>query len=398
MATKIEAGRRPPSAAFVFSLNNPAVRAVLYQILVLAGVALVVWYLVSNTIHNLETRKIAAGFAFLQRESGFAIGESLIDFSPADTYLRALWVGLLNTLRVAVIGIILATILGTLIGIARLSRNWLIGRAASIYVEFIRNIPLLLQLFFWWSIFRDILPGPRQALNPLPGIFLSNRGVLLPVPMSQPVHVWMVIAFGLAIVAAFVIGRWARRRQEITGQQFPTGWTALGLIVGLPLIVFLAGGAPAQMDWPEIRGFNFVGGVSLTPEFAALLIGLIMYTAGFIAEIVRAGILAVSHGQTEAALALGLRRAQVLRLVVLPQALRVILPPMTSQYLNLTKNSSLAVAIGYPDIVSIANTTLNQTGQAIEGIAIIMAVYLTFSLSISAFMNWYNKHIALVER
>jgi len=398
MATRIEAGRRPPSAAIVLSLNNPAVRAVIYQILVIGGVALVVWYLVSNTIHNLETRKIAAGFAFLQRESGFAIGESLIDFSPADTYLRALWVGLLNTLRVAVIGVILATILGTLVGIARLSRNWLLARAASIYVEFIRNIPLLLQLFFWWSIFRDILPATRQAMNPLPGVFLSNRGVFLPVPVSQPVHIWMWVALGLAIVVALAIRRWARQRQDLTGQQFPAGWTATGLIVGLPLVVFLAGGAPAQMEWPEIRGFNFVGGVTLTPEFAALLIGLITYTAGFIAEIVRAGIVAVSHGQTEAALALGLKRGQVLRLVVLPQALRVIVPPMTSQYLNLTKNSSLAVAIGYPDIVSIANTTLNQTGQAIEGIAIIMAVYLTFSLSISAFMNWYNKRIALVER
>jgi general L-amino acid transport system permease protein len=398
MATRIEAGRRPPSAAIVLSLNNPAVRAVIYQILVIGGVALVVWYLVSNTIHNLETRKIAAGFAFLQRESGFAIGESLIDFSPSDTYLRALWVGLLNTLRVAVIGVILATILGALIGVARLSRNWLLARAASIYVEFIRNIPLLLQLFFWWAIFRDILPGTRQAMNPLPGVFLSNRGVFLPVPASQPVHIWMWVALGLAIVVALAIRRWARQRQDLTGQQFPAGWIATGLIVGLPLVVFLAGGAPAQMDWPEIRGFNFVGGVTLTPEFAALLIGLITYTAGFIAEIVRAGIVAVSHGQTEAALALGLKRGQVLRRVVLPQALRVIVPPMTSQYLNLTKNSSLAVAIGYPDIVSIANTTLNQTGQAVEGIAIIMAVYLTFSLSISAFMNWYNKRIALVER
>jgi general L-amino acid transport system permease protein len=379
-------------------LNNPDVRAILYQILVVGIVGFVVWYLISNTMQNLETRKIATGFEFLGREAGLPIGEHLIEYSPADTYARALFVGLLNTLRVAILGIILATILGTLIGVARLSRNWLVAQTARIYVEVMRNMPLLLQLLFWWTLFRDLFPGPRDALSPIAGVFLSNRGIKTPILMWEQAHTFVLIAMLIGVVATFLLNRWARQRQALTGQQFPILRAALGLIVGIPLLVFLALGAPLALERPVLRGFNFVGGATLTPEFAALLIGLVTYTAAFIAEIVRSGILAVSHGQTEAALAVGLKRSLVLRLVVLPQALRVIVPPTTSQYLNITKNSSLAVAIGYPDIVSIANTTLNQTGQAIEGIAIIMAVYLTISLSISLFMNWYNKHIALVER
>ncbi len=390
--------RGPPASTINLSLNNPSVRAVLYQILVVGAVGFVVWYLVSNTMTNLETRKIATGFGFLDREAGLPIGESLIEYTPADTYAKALFVGLLNTLRVAILGIVLATILGTIIGVARLSRNWLLAQTARIYVEVMRNVPLLLQLLFWWTLFRDMFPGPRDALSPLAGVFLSNRGVKIPLLMWQPEYAYVLATILAGIVASYLLHRWAKRRQEATGQQFPVVRTALGLVVGLPLLVFLVLGAPLALERPELRGFNFVGGATLTPEFAALLIGLVTYTAAFIAEIVRSGILAVSHGQTEAALALGLKRGQVLRLVVLPQALRVIVPPTTSQYLNITKNSSLAVAIGYPDIVSVANTTLNQTGQAIEGIAIIMAVYLTISLSISLFMNWYNKHIALVER
>jgi general L-amino acid transport system permease protein len=390
--------RRPPSSGFNLSLNNPDVRAVLYQLIVVGLVAFGVWYLVSNTMANLETRKIATGFGFLEREAGLPIGEALVEYSPADTYAKALFVGLLNTLRVAILGIILATIFGTIIGIARLSTNWLVAQTARVYVEVIRNLPLLLQLLFWWTLFRDMFPGPRDALHPMAGVYLSNRGVRVPSLIWETGHTIVLIAVLVGIVATILVSRWARARQAATGQQFPSLYVALGLILGMPLVVFLAVGAPFQLEVPQLRGFNFVGGVNMTPEFAALLIGLVMYTAGFIAEIVRSGILAVSHGQTEAALALGLRRSQVLRLVVLPQALRVIIPPTTSQYLNLTKNSSLAVAIGYPDIVSVANTTLNQTGQAIEGIAIIMLVYLTISLSISLFMNWYNKHIALVER
>ena len=392
------AARRPPSSGFNLSLNNPDVRAVLYQIIVVGIVAFGVWYLISNTMQNLETRKIATGFGFLGREAGLPIGEHLIEYTPADTYLKALIVGLLNTLRVAVLGIILATILGTFIGIARLSKNWLVAQTARVYVEVMRNLPLLLQLLFWWTLFRDMFPGPRDAISPLTGVFLSNRGVKVPTLVWEAEHTIVLIVMLIGIAATIALQRWAKQRQAQTGQQFPILRVAAGLILGLPLLVFLVLGAPMKLDTPVLRGFNFVGGATLTPEFAALLIGLVTYTADFIAEIVRSGILAVSHGQTEAASAVGLKRSQVLRLVVLPQALRVIVPPTTSQYLNITKNSSLAVAIGYPDIVSVANTTLNQTGQAIEGIAIIMAVYLTISLSISLFMNWYNKHIALVER
>ncbi|HEX2334341.1 MAG TPA: ABC transporter permease subunit [Burkholderiales bacterium] len=306
-------------------------RRIAYQAAAIGAAALVAWFLISNTMTNLEERRIASGFRFLGREAGFEIGESaFLRYSASDTYLRALVVGLTNTLAVALIGIVTATALGAAIGLSRLSKNFLLRNVAAAYVEFMRNVPLLVQLFFWYAVVTEGLPGPREALSPLPGVYLSNRGIF-----------------------------------------FPTFSSA-----------------------PELQGFNFVGGATLTPEFAALLIGLAAYTAAFIAEIVRAGILAVDRGQGEAAHALGLSRAHALRLVILPQALRVIVPPITSQYLNLTKNSSLAVAIGYPDLVSIANTTMNQTGQAIEGIAIIMAVYLTISLSISAFMNWYNAHVA----
>ena len=319
--------------------NDPRVRALVYQAALVAAVLFLGWYFVSNTVQNLEARKIASGFGFLSREAGFEIGEtSLFSYGAADTYLRALGIGLANTFRVAAIGIVLATAIGTLIGLARLSHNWLVARLATAYVEVMRNVPLLVQLFLWYAIIAENLPGPREAIQALPGVFLSNRGIVFP-----------------------VIGTW---------------W-------------------PLQLEQPVLQGFNFSGGAVLTPEFAALLFGLVIYTAAFIAEIVRAGVLAVERGQFEAAQALGLPRRRVIRLVVLPQALRVIVPPMTSQYLNLTKNSSLAVAIGYPDLVSIANTTMSQTGQSIEGIAIIMLVYLSISLSISAFMNWYNRRGAL---
>ncbi|MFM8800221.1 MAG: amino acid ABC transporter permease [Tagaea sp.] len=380
------------------SLNDPVFRAIFWQVVVVGTIGFVVWYLITNTLHNLEVRKIATGWTFLDREAGFAIGESLIEYEPDHSYGRALWVGALNTLRVAAIGIVLATILGTFIGIGRLSKNWLISKVCSVYVEFMRNLPLLVQLFFWWAMFQDVFPGPRQALEPITGVFFSNRGIKIPVPAEHWVHAWMGLAFLAGIAASMVVGRWAAARQAATGEQFPVLYATLGLVLGLPFVVWLIGGAPVAMDWPVLRGFNFQGGLTMTPEFAALLVGLVTYTAGFIAEIVRAGILAVPHGQTEAASALGIRRGKMLQLVILPQALRVIVPPMTSQYLNLTKNSSLAVAIGYPDLVSIANTTINQTGQAIEGIAIIMAAYLTVSLSISLFMNWYNKRIAFKER
>jgi len=378
--------------------RNPAIRGVIYQILFVAVVVALGWFLVHNTVVNLRRQNIASGFGFLYREAAFGIGESLIAYSPADTYARAFLVGLVNTLYVAGLGIVLATILGTVIGIARLSSNWLIRKLAQIYVETFRNIPLLLQLFFWWGLLRESAPAPRLAWELLPDVFVSNRGVVFPVPSPDPAYGWMALAFCVGAVATIGIFRWARQRQARTGQQFPIGWVGLGLVAGPPLAVFLVCGAPLALDRPELKGFNFAGGHAVSPEFAALLLGLVVYTGTFIAEIVRAGILAVSWGQSEAAMALGLKSGQRMRLIVLPQALRVIVPPMTSQYLGLTKNSTLAVAIGYPDLVSIANTTINQTGQAVEGIAMIMGVYLTISLIISALMNLYNRAVALVER
>ena len=382
-----------------YTLRDARFRALVFQLVALGTVCAAVAFLVSNTVTNLEARKIASGFGFLAREAGFAIGETtFIVYSAADSYLRALCVGLANTFRVALLGVALATVVGTIVGLARLSSNWLVSRLAMLYVEVLRNVPLLVQLFFWYAIISENLPGPRAALDPLPGVFLSNRGFALPTLIAEAAHAWVLGAFVLGLVIAWRVAVWARRRQARTGEQFHSLWAGLGIALGLPLMVFFGAGAPLRLELPELAGFNFVGGATLTPEFAALLAGLTIYTAAFIAEIVRAGVLAVQRGQFEAADALGLRRNLAMRLVVLPQALRVIVPPLTSQYLNLAKNSSLAVAIGYPDIVSIANTAINQTGQAIEGIAIIMAVYLTISLSISAFMNWYNKRIALVER
>ena len=377
--------------------NDPGVRSVVYQVFALAAVAWAVWFLVSNTLHNLSVRNIATGFGFLSREAGFAIGETPIAYSPSNDYGRAILVGLLNTLRVAVIGIVLATILGTLIGIGRLSKNWLVAKITSVYVEVMRNVPLLLQLFFWYALITENMPGPRQAHNPLPGVFISNRGLKVPSLEGNSLD-WMLAGLGLAIVAIIFLGHYGKKRHEATGQMFPLGRWAVGLLIGLPIVGWLVSGASLTLQMPELKGFNFAGGLTLSPEFAALLAGLVIYTSAFIAEVVRSGIQAVNNGQWEAAGSLGLPRGKVLRLVILPQALRVIIPPMTSQYLNLTKNSSLAVAIGYPDIVSVVNTTLNQTGQAIEGILIIMGAYLTVSLSISIFMNWYNKRIALVER
>ena len=396
MATEpASAGLRPTRPPF---WNDAGVRGIFYQVLFVSIVVAVGAFLVHNTLVNLQRQNIATGFGFLDREAGFGIGETLIPYSPADTYGRAFLVGLLNTLYVAALGIVLATALGTVIGIARLSSNWLVSKLAQIYVETFRNIPLLLQLFFWWSMLRESAPAPRQAWEPLPGVFLSNRGIMFPLPEADPVHYWMLLALALGVVGAVALRRWAKRRQTLTGAQFPALWAGMALVIGLPLLVFLGAGAPLRLDWPELKGFNFSGGHAVSPEFTALLIGLTVYTGAFIAEIVRAGILAVSWGQSEAAQALGLRSSQTTRLIVLPQALRVIIPPMTSQYLNLTKNSSLAVAIGYPDLVSIANTTLNQTGQAVEGIAMIMAVYLVISLTISLLMNVYNRSVALVER
>lgn len=377
--------------------NDANVRAVLYQIVTVLVILGIAWYLISNTLGNLASRNIATGFGFLEREAGMPIGEHLISYTPASSYGRAYLVGMLNTIFVSAIGIVLATILGTIVGIARLSSNWLIAKLASVYVEVIRNIPLLLQLFVWYGVLLA-LPPARQSLSPLPGVFLSQRGLYFPVLYEHPVHAVMLILLVLGVALTVVVNRWGKRRQALTGKPLPMLGPALGLMLGLPLIAWLIAGAPFDPNVPAMKGFNFQGGASVTPEFVALLLGLVTYTAAFIAETVRAGILAVPRGQWEAARAVGLSETRILRLIVLPQALRVIVPPTTSQYLNLTKNSSLAVGIAYPELVSVGYTMINQTGQAVEGIAMIMAVYLTLSLLIAAFMNWYNKRIALKER
>lgn len=377
---------------------DPDKRSVLYQVGAACLFAFVAWYLVSNTLTNLESQSIATGFGFLEKEAAFEIGESLISYSAADSYLRALCVGFLNTLLVAFVGIILTVILGTFIGIARLSKNWLVSRCAAVYIELFQDIPVLLQLFFWYAFFYEMLPSPRQALSPFTGLFLCNRGLIFGIPAAHPAYAYMALSLIPAIVIILIIKKWAKKRQNLTGKTLPVLQASIALVIGFPFICWLINGAPAQMNVPVLKGFNFKGGIAVSPEFAALLLGLVLYTAAFVAEVVRAGIQSVSKGQTEAAMAIGLRPGQILNLIVLPQALRVIIPPLTSQMLNLTKNSSLAVAIGYPDFVSVAGTAINQTGQAIEGVLLIMVCYLFFSLSTSAFMNWYNKKMKLVER
>jgi general L-amino acid transport system permease protein len=381
--------------------NDPVYRALFFQALVLLGVIAVGVFLVNNTLNNLERQGIASGFGFLDRTAGFSIGETHfgVQYREEDTYARTFWVGLANTIWIAAWGIALATILGFTVGVLRLSTNWLVSRLAMVYIELLRNIPLLLQIFFWYFAVLRPLPAPRNSVELFDSIFLNNRGLAYPEGIPEEGFGFVIAAFVIAIVASIVLVRWAGKRQDATGERFPAWWASLGLVVGVPLLVFLVLGAPLHWEYPELRGFNFQGGVVMSPEFVALLMALSLYTAAFIAEIVRSGIMAVSHGQTEAALALGLRPAQTLRLVIIPQAMRVIIPPLTSQYLNLTKNSSLAAAIAYPDIVLVfAGTALMQTGQAVEIIAITMAVYLTLSLLISAFMNWYNQSMALVER
>jgi len=323
----------------------------------------------------------------------------LVPYAASESFGRALLVGLLNTLAVAAIGVVFATILGFVVGVARLSRNWLISRIASIYIEVIRNIPLLLQIIFWYQVLGKSTPGPRQSIDIGGLFFINNRGLYMPAPVTQEGFWLTPVAFAVGIVAAVFMRRWARARQMATGQQFPVLWTALGLIFGLPLLALIVTGMPFHWDYPALKGFNFSGGMVLIPEFISLTFALVIYTGAFIGENVRAGIMAVNHGQTEASYALGLRPGPTLRLVVIPQAMRVIIPPLTSQYLNLTKNSSLATAIGYPDLVAVfAGTVLNQTGQAVECIAITMAVYLFLSLTTSVFMNWFNRRVALKER
>lgn len=391
--------RVAPRGRVMTLVYDPRVRGIAFQLLLAVGVSAFFGWIAQNTFDNLRRANIASGFGFLWARSGFDISQSLVPYSMEMSYARAFLVGLLNTLLVAALGIVLASILGFMLGIARLSRNWLVARIATVYVETLRNIPVLLQLMFWYKAVLSVLPGPRQGFQLWFGSNLSNRGLILPRPIFEPGFSSTAYAIGLALVAAFLVAKWAYRRRMATGQGFPTVRVNLLVLFGVPLAVFLATGSPLSVEYPVLQGFNFVGGTHLVPEFMALLLGLTLYTASYIGEIVRAGILAVAHGQTEASYALGLRPGSTLRLIVIPQALRVIVPPLTSQYLNLTKNSSLAVAIGYPDLVSVfAGTVLNQTGQAVEVIFITMVVYLAISLATSGFMNWFNRRVALVER
>ncbi|MUK46868.1 ABC transporter permease subunit [Aliivibrio fischeri] len=380
-------------------LYNPTFRAILFQVIAVAALVFFFYTIVNNALSNLESRGIATGLGFLDQEAGFGIGLSLVEYDETYSYGRTFVVGLLNTALVSVLGILFATVLGFTIGIARLSSNWLVSRCAAVYIETFRNIPLLLQIFFWYFAVLQALPSPRQSLSLGESVFLNVRGLFFPSPIFEEGSNLIGIAVITAIVLILFLSKWAKNKQRLTGQQTPVLRYSLLALFGLPTLAYFISGMPISIEYPELKGFNFRGGISIIPELAALVVALSVYTASFIAEIVRSGINAVSHGQTEAAMALGLPRKRTLKLVVIPQAMRIIIPPLTSQYLNLTKNSSLAMAIGYPDLVSVfAGTTLNQTGQAIEIITMTMAVYLTLSLLTSFLMNIYNSKVALVER
>ncbi len=372
-------------------------RGLIYQLLVILGLALVVAFIVSNTIANLQRAGLASGFGFLFDQAFFDINQKLIEYSSTSTFGRALIVGMLNTVLVSAMGIVLATAIGFFAGILRLSPNFLLSRMVGAWVEITRNVPVLLQIIFWWVLLTG-LPKVRESLSIGDSIFLSNRGVRLPAPLLEPGFEWVFVAFLCGAAAAILVSRWSKRRQNVSGERFPVFWAGLALIVGLPALVYWFAGAPLAWDVPKATRFNFRGGFNVTPELLALWIALSTYTGAFISEIVRAGILSVGKGQTEAAGSLGLRPGQTMRLIVIPQALRVIIPPLTSQYLNLTKNSSLAIAIGHQELVSIGGTILNQSGQALEVVGIWMVFYLGLSLLTSMYMNWYNRRIALVER
>lgn len=400
LADTREGSGDPPKVSLFY---NPKLRSYLFQALTLLFIVWVIWYAWHNAAQNLARANMTAGFGFLKSRAGFDLAQSLIIYSSDSTYLRALQVGLINTLVVAAAGIVTATIVGLLIGTGRLSHNWLISRLCTVYIEIFRNIPPLLVIFFWYLGVLALLPSIRSIFqhleeNPDAVFFISNRGIYLPAPVSEDGFVAVVIALAIGIVAAIAFTFWANARQRATGRRPPVGLINIGLIVLPPLAVFFANGMPLSFDYPVPGSFNMRGGMVIGPEFLALYLALSLYTAAFIAEIVRAGIRGVPQGQTEAAYALGLRPRATTRLVVLPQALRIIIPPLTSQYLNLIKNSSLAVAVGYADLVAVGGTILNQSGRSIEVIAIWMVVYVSISLITSLFMNWFNAKMALVER
>ena len=385
----------PPKVAF---FNDPRVRSIGVQAILIAVIVFFGWQMVQNTLTNLEKANIASGWSFLDTTAGFDLSFTLIPYSESSTYGRAIMVGILNTLLIAFCGIITATIVGFLVGVMRLSKNWLVAKVAEIYIEVVRNVPLLVQMFIWYKVVLAALPSPRHAWSIADTVFLSNRGITIP-KFIWGDGAWMIsVAVIASIVGIVVLRKWAHKRQEATGEQFPVFLTSLGILFGVPLLTYFLLGSPVEFEIPEQGKFNLRGGVGLVPEFAALYFALSIYTASFIAEIVRSGILAVNKGQTEASYALGLRPNPALRLVVIPQAMRVIIPPLASQYLNLTKNSSLAVAIGFPELVAAGGTVMNQSGQAVEIIVIWMVVYLTISLLTSAFMNWFNSRMKLVER
>ena len=397
-ADLIPARAMPPARRSAFSWRSKQARGVIYQILVLSLVAFLVWLLVSNTLANMKARGIQSGFDFLLQTAGFDIGEEITGYDSNQPYWRAFLAGVVNTLRVALIGIVLTTILGTLLGIGRFSRNALVRGICYAYVEFFRNIPVLLQLLMWYLIFTEYLPSIDEALTLGNLLFVSKNGVSFPFPVWSPGYLLALAGLLVGAVAAFVYARSARKAFDLSGKIRPVLWVSLALVVGGVVIGWLAGGAPWQWMIPVKNEVQVEGGGALSPEYMALLLGLVLYTSAFVAEVVRGGIASVAAGQHEASASLGLPARLSMRLVILPQALRVIIPPMTNQFLNLTKNSSLAVAIGYPDVVSIANTSLNQSGRAVECIVIIMVVYLTLSLITSAFMNWFNARAAIKER
>jgi general L-amino acid transport system permease protein len=377
--------------------NNPTIRSIVTQVALVVAVLGSVAWLANNTVNNLHERGIASGFGFLRQRAGFDI-TTFLSTNSDSTYGYMLLGGLVDTIVVSFLAIIIATIFGLIVGVARLSSNWLIRTIATVYVELFRNIPPLLVLLFWYLAVIAALPNIRDAIQIGPDISLSDRGFFMPRPIPGPGFVWTLGALVVGLVLAWALHRWATARQMRTGRPFPSFWAGVGVVVVVTLVVFVATGAPLGIEVPVKSRFNINGGWTLSPEFVTMFLGLGIYTASFIAEIVRSGIMAVSHGQTEAARALGLRNGSVLRLVVMPQALRVITPPLASEYLNITKNSSLALAVGYADLVAVGNNVLNPTGQSIEVVAIWMAFYLGLSIIISVAMNWFNARIALTER
>ncbi len=379
--------------------NKPENRSIIYQVLALAAIALFTYFILNNLFINIEKRGINTGFDFLSSEAGFGILQSLIPYDEANSHGKVFLVGLLNTILVSAIGIFFATVLGLLIGIGRLSKNFMIAKLSAIYVETFRNIPILLQILFWYNVVLASLPSPRQSFSYFEVMFLNNRGFYIPRPILESGFIAVVIAFILAIIAVIFLSRWANKRHDETGENFPIIKTSLAILILSPLLVYFISGSPMTLENPELKGFNFRGGWSLLPELLALAFALSVYTATYIAEAVRAGIESVDKGQKEAASSLGLSDNIILQKVVLPQALRVIIPPVINQYLNLVKNSSLATAIGYPELVTLfAGTSLNQVGQAIEIILMTMAVYLTLSITISIFMNYFNSRTRIKER